>query len=210
VVEREKGTETLSQESLTPSSTVFMLDKSRSMFLNGCFPAAKEAAVALDALIRSQFPRDDLYVVGFSLLAAQVQPSDLPLQTWDEYTYGTNVQHGLMLARQLLAQSTAQTRQIIIVTDGEPTAHLEPGELEPVFNYPPTQRCIAETLREVERATRENIVITTFVLQPSRGPSSFVEQMTRINGGNAFYVSPDHLEEDLLAHYVRTKNTKIP
>jgi uncharacterized protein with von Willebrand factor type A (vWA) domain len=189
-----------------------MLDKSRSMFLNGCFPAAKEAAVALDALIRSQFPRDDLYVVGFSLLAAQVQPSDLPLQTWDEYTYGTNIQHGLMLARQLLAQSTAQTRQIIIVTDDDdlPNAHLEPGAPEPVFNYPPTQRCIAETLREVERATRENIVITTFVLQPSRGPSSFVEQMTRINGGNAFYVSPDHLEEDLLAHYVRTKNTKIP
>jgi uncharacterized protein with von Willebrand factor type A (vWA) domain len=187
-----------------------MLDKSRSMFLNGCFPAAKEAAVALDALIRSQFPRDDLYVVGFSLLAAQVQPSDLPLQTWDEYTYGTNIQHGLMLARQLLAQSTAQTRQIIIVTDGEPTAHLEPGELEPVFNYPPTQRCIAETLREVERATQENIVITTFVLQPSRGPSSFGEQMTSINRGRAFYVSPEHLEQDLLAHYISTKNTTIP
>ena len=210
-MERENGTEARSQEPLTPSSTVFMLDKSRSLFLNGCFRAAKEAAVALDALIRSQFPHDDLYVVAFSLLAAQVQPSDLPLQTWDEHTYGTNVQHGLMLARQLLAQSTAQTRQIIIVTDGEePTAHLEGGEPEPVFNYPPTQRCLAATLREVERATRENIVITTFVLQPSRGPSSFVEQMTRINGGNAFYVSPDHLEEDLLAHYVRTKNMKIP
>jgi uncharacterized protein with von Willebrand factor type A (vWA) domain len=145
------------------------------------------------------------------LLAAQFQPSDLPLQTWDEHTYGTNVQHGLMLARQLLAQSNAQTRQIIIVTTGEePTAHLEPGEPYPVFNYPPTQRCIAETLREVERATRENIVITTFMLQPSRGPSSFVEQMTSINGGCTFYVSPDHLEEDILAHYVRTKRTKIP
>jgi uncharacterized protein with von Willebrand factor type A (vWA) domain len=188
-----------------------MLDKSRSMFLNDCFQAAKEAAVALDALIRSQFPRDDLYVVAFSLLAAQVQPSDLPLQTWDEYTYGTNIQHGLMLARQLLAQSNAQTRQIIIVTDDDPpNAHLESGELYPVFNYPRTQRCIAATLHEVECATRENIVITTFVLQPSRGPSSFVEQMTSINGGSAFYVSPEHLEEDLLAHYVRTKNTTIP
>ena len=208
-MERENGTEARSQEPLTPSSTVFMLDKSRSMFLNGCFPAVKEAALALDALIRSQFPRDDLYVVAFSLLAAQFQPSDLPLQTWDEHTYGTNVQHGLMLARQLLAQSNAQTRQIIIVTDGEePTAHLEGGL--PEFNYPPTQRCLAATLREVECATRENIVITTFVLQPSRGPSSFVEQMTRINGGSAFYVSPAHLEEDLVAHYMRTKNTTIP
>jgi uncharacterized protein with von Willebrand factor type A (vWA) domain len=188
-----------------------MLDKSRSMFLNGCFPAVKEAALALNALIRSQFPRDDLHVVAFSLLATQVQPSDLPLQTWDEYTYGTNIQHGLMLARQLLAQSKAQNKQIIIVTDGEePTAHLESGEPEPVFNYPRTQRCIAATLREVESATRENIVINTFVLEPSRGPSSFVEQMTSINGGSAFYVTPDHLEEDLLAHYVRTRSTTIP
>ena len=133
-MERENVTEALSPEPLTPSSTVFMLDKSRSLFLSGCFQAAKEAAVALDTLIRSQFPRDELYVVAFSLLAAQVQPSDLPLQTWDEYTYGTNVQHGLMLARQLLAQSNAQTRQIIIVTDGEePTAHLQGGL--PEFNY---------------------------------------------------------------------------
>ena len=206
-MERENVTEALSQEALTPSSTVLLLDKSRSLFLSGCFQAAKETAVALDTLIRSQFPRDDLYVVAFSLLAAQVQPSDLPLQTWDEYTYGTNVQHGLMLARQLLAQSNAQTRQIIIFGDDDdlPNAHLEGGE--PVFNYPSTQRCIAATLREVECATRENIVITTFVLQPSRGPSSFVEQMTSINGGSAFYVSPAHLEEDLLAHYVRIKNT---
>jgi uncharacterized protein with von Willebrand factor type A (vWA) domain len=151
------------------------------------------------------------------LLAAQFQPSDLPLQTWDEHTYGTNVQHGLMLARQLLAQSTAQTRQIIIVTDDDPpNTHLEGGlpvYLEsglPVFSYPATQRCLAATLREVESATRENIVITTFMLQPSRGPSSFVEQMTRINGGGVFYVSPEHLGDDLLAHFVRTKSTTIP
>ena len=209
-MERENGTEALSQEPLT-SSTVFMLDKSRSMFLNDCFSGAREGALALDALIRSRFPRDDLYFIEFALLARQVQPSDLPLLTQDEYTYGTNVQLGLMLARQLLAQSNAQTRQIIIVTDDDPpNAHLEPGEPYPVFNYPCTQRCIAATLREVECATRENIVITTFVLQPSRGPSSFVEQMTSINAGTAFYVSPEHLEEDILAHYVRTKNTKIP
>ena len=184
VVERENVTKALSPEPLTLASTVFLLDTSRSMFLGDGFPAARKAALALDALIRGQFPRDTLYFVAFSLLARQIQPSDLPLETWDEYTYGTNFQHGIMLARQLLAQSKVQARQIIIVTDGEPTAHLEPGEPESVFNYPPTQRCLAATLREVECATRENIVITTFMLQPSRGPSSFVEQMTSINGGN--------------------------
>src|ERR671930_255665 len=158
-------------------------------------------ALALDALIRGQFPRDNLYLVEFSLLAKQIQPSDLPLETWDEYTYGTNFHHGIMLARRLLARSKAQNKQIIIVTDGEPTAHLEGGV--PEFNYPPTQRCIAETLREVGRATRENIVIHTFMLETSPWLSSFVDQMTTINKGRAFYASPDHLGEYILVDYVR-------
>ena len=196
-------------ELLTQSSTVLMLDKSRSMFLNGCFLAAKKVAMALDALIRGQFPRDNLYLVEFSLLAKQIQPSDLPLETWDEYTYGTNFHHGIMLARRLLARSKAQNKQIIIVTDGEPTAHLEPGEPAPVFNYPPTQRCIAETLREVGRATRENIVINTFMLETSPWLSSFVDRMTTINKGRAFYSSPDHLGEYILVDYVRNKRKKI-
>jgi uncharacterized protein with von Willebrand factor type A (vWA) domain len=106
-VEREKVTEVLSQELLTPSSTVLMLDASRSMVLGGYFLAAQKAAMALDALIRSQFPRDTLYLVAFSLLARQIQPVNLSLETWDEYIYGTNVQHGIMLARPLLAQSKA-------------------------------------------------------------------------------------------------------
>jgi uncharacterized protein with von Willebrand factor type A (vWA) domain len=122
-------------ELLTQSSTVLMLDKSRSMFLNGCWMAAKKVTMALDSLIRGQFPRDNLYVVEFSYLAKQIEPTDLPLETWDEYTYGTNFQHGIMLARQLLAKSKAQNKQIIIVTDGEPTTHLENGE--PIFDSLP-------------------------------------------------------------------------
>jgi uncharacterized protein with von Willebrand factor type A (vWA) domain len=109
----------------------------------------------------------------------------------------------------LLARSKAQNKQIIIVTDGEPTAHWEPGEPEPVFSYPPTQRCIAETLREVGRATRENIVINTFMLETSPWLSSFVDQMTTINKGRAFYASPDHLGEYILVDYVRNKRKKI-
>ena len=194
-------------ELLTQSSTVLMLDKSRSMFLNGCFLAAKKVAMALDSLIRGQFPRDNLYVVEFSYLAKQIQPSDLPLETWDEFTYGTNFHHGIMLARRLLARSKAQNKQIIIVTDGEPTAHLEGGE--PQFNYPPTQRCINETLREVGRATRENIVINTFMLETTPWLSSFVDQMTTINRGRAFYAAPDRLGEYILVDYVRNKRKKV-
>ena len=194
-------------ELLTQSSTVLMLDKSRSMFLNGCFLAAKKVTMALDSLIRGQFPRDNLYVVEFSFLAKQIEPTDLPLETWDEYTYGTNFHHGIMLARRLLARSKAQNKQIIIVTDGEPTAHLENGE--PEFAYPPTQRCISETLREVGRATRENILINTFMLETTPWLSSFVDQMTLINKGRAFYASPDHLGEYILVDYVRNKRKKV-
>jgi len=194
-------------ELLTQSSTVLMLDKSRSMFLNGCWMAAKKVTMALDSLIRGQFPRDNLYVVEFSYLAKQIEPTDLPLETWDEYTYGTNFQHGIMLARQLLAKSKAQNKQIIIVTDGEPTAHLENGI--PVFDYPPTQRCISETLREVGRATRDNIVINTFMLETTPWLSSFVDQMTNINKGRAFYAAPDRLGEYILIDYVRNKRKKV-
>jgi len=194
-------------ELLTQSSTVLMLDKSRSMFLNGCWMAAKKVTMALDSLIRGQFPRDNLYVVEFSYLAKQIEPTDLLLETWDEYTYGTNFQHGIMLARQLLAKSKAQNKQIIIVTDGEPTTHLENGE--PIFDYPPTQRCISETLREVGRATRDNIVINTFMLETTPWLSSFVDQMTNINKGRAFYAAPDRLGEYILVDYVRNKRKKV-
>lgn len=194
-------------ELLTQSSTVLMLDKSRSMFLNGCFMAAKKVAMALDALIRGQFPRDNLYVVEFSYLARQIQPADLLLETWDEYTYGTNFHHGIMVARRLLARSKARNKQIIIITDGEPTAHLEEGI--PEFMYPPTHRCITETLREVGRATRENIVINTFMLETTPWLSSFVDQMTAINRGRAFYATPDHLGEYILVDYVRNKRKKV-
>jgi len=106
-----------------------------------------------------------------------------------------------------LARSKAQNKQIIIVTDGEPTTHLEDGI--PIFDYPPTQRCITETLREVGRATRDNIVINTFMLETTPWLSSFVDQMTNINKGRAFYAAPDRLGEYILVDYVRNKRKKV-
>src|SRR5207248_7707151 len=166
-------------EHMTQASTVLMIDMSRSMFLRGCFLAAKKVAIALDSLIRSQFPRDSLYVVGFSNHAVELKPRSLPGIALNDYVYGTNMQHGLQVARALLAKHRGN-RQIIMVTDGEPTAHLdERGRT--FFAYPPTFRTIQETLREVRRCTRDRIVINTFMLE--RGPylTEFVNQMTRIN-----------------------------
>ncbi len=145
--------EVYSTEFLTQSSTALLIDMSRSMLLRGCFLAAKKVAMALNHLIRSQFPKDDLFIIGFSGYARELKPEMLPQLDWSEYQYGTNLQHALMLSRTLLGRHKNPNKQIIVVTDGEPTAHLEDGEV--FFNYPPTYRTIQETMREVVRCTRE-------------------------------------------------------
>ena len=187
-------------EHVTQASTVLMIDMSRSMFLRGCFLAAKKVAIALDSLIRSQYPRDSLYVVGFSNYAVELKPQTLPQLALNDYVYGTNMQHGFQLARSLLAKHRGN-RQIIMITDGEPTAHLEDNG-RAYFAYPPTYKTIQQTLREVRRCTRDRIVINTFMLE--RGPylTEFINQMTRINKGRAFFVSPERLGEYLLVDYV--------
>jgi uncharacterized protein with von Willebrand factor type A (vWA) domain len=192
-------------EHSTQASTVLMVDMSRSMFLRGCFLAAKKVAIALDALIRSQFPRDSLYVVGFSNRAVELKPQSLPQIALNDYVYGTNMQHGFQLARSLLARHRGN-RQIIMVTDGEPTAHLENGHA--YFAYPPTYRTIQETLKEVRRCTRDRITINTFMLE--RGPylTEFVNQVTKINKGRAFFVAPERLGEYILVDYVTGKHRR--
>jgi uncharacterized protein with von Willebrand factor type A (vWA) domain len=193
-------------EHSSQASTVLMIDMSRSMFLRGCFLAAKKVAIALDSLIRSQFPRDSLYVVGFSNYAVELKPQSLPAITLNDYVYGTNMQHGFQVARSLLARHRGN-RQIIMVTDGEPTAHLDESG-RTFFAYPPTFRTIQETLREVRRCTRDRVVINTFMLE--RGPylTEFVNQMTRINKGRAFFVSPERLGEYILVDYVSGKQRR--
>jgi len=192
-------------EHSTQASTVLMIDMSRSMFLRGCFLAAKKVAIALDALIRSQFPRDSLYVVGFSNHAVELKPQSLPQIALNDYVYGTNMQHGFQVARSLLAKHRGN-RQIIMVTDGEPTAHLDNGRF--YSPPPPTFRTIQETLKEVRRCTRDRIVINTFMLE--RGPylTEFINQMTRINKGRAFFVSPERLGEYILVDYVSGKQRR--
>jgi len=180
-----------------------MLDMSRSMPLRGYFYAAKKMALALDTLIRSQYPRDALTVVGFSDLARVVPSSALPQLTVNEYVYGTNFQHALMLARRILGRSHAENKQVIIVSDGEPTAHMEGGR--PVFSYPPLPETLVKTLIEVRRCTLERIVINTFMLESNRQLVRFVDQMTRLNRGRAFFVSPESLGDYVLVDYVRSR-----
>ncbi len=147
------------------------------MFYSDCFTAAKRITLALDSLIRSKYPRDTLHIIGFSYLAEELKPTDLPTLTWNEYQYGTNMQHGFQLARQILGREKGSNRQIIIITDGEPTAHMENGQVS--FHWPPMPRTFQETLREVVRCTRDNITINTFMLERSPYMVQFVNQFRR-------------------------------
>ena len=148
---------------LTRSATVLLLDVSLSMPMRDNFLPAKKVAMALHALITSQFPRDYFGLVSFGRVAREVKPELLPEMSWD-FEWGTNMQHALLLARKQLARQTG-TKQIIMVTDGEPTAHIEGGEA--YFQYPPSPITIEETLKEVMRCTRDRIRINTFMLDES-------------------------------------------
>jgi uncharacterized protein with von Willebrand factor type A (vWA) domain len=191
----------------TQAATVVMLDMSRSMLNNGYFLPAKKVALALSALIRGQFPRDALYIVGFSLYARKFTAEQLPTLSWSEWNIGTNMHAGFLLSRQLLARHQGGNKQILMVTDGEPTAHLEGGVAD--FNYPPTERTLRETLKEVERCTRERITINTFMLEQSPWLVGFVEQMAKINHGRAFLSAPDKLGEYVVVDFVRSRRHLI-
>jgi uncharacterized protein with von Willebrand factor type A (vWA) domain len=190
-------------EHLVRSSTVLMLDLSLSMPMRDNFLAAKKVAMALHSLISTQFPRDFLGIVGFSEVAREIRPQDLPEVSWD-FVYGTNMQHAFQISRRMLARQ-AGTKQIIMITDGEPTAHFEPGMSEPYFSYPPVRETVDATLREVVRCTREGIRINTFMLDPTGHLRSFVEQLTRLNQGRAFFTTPETLGDYVLVDFIEQK-----
>jgi len=191
----------------TRAATVVMLDMSRSMSNNGLFLPAKKVALALHALIRGQFPRDSLAIVGFSLYAREFEPDQLPTLSSRDGNIGTNMHAGFLLARQLLGRQKCANKQIIMITDGEPTAHLEGAQAE--FFYPPTRRTIQETLKEVQRCTREGITINTFMLEQSPTLTAFVGEMARINRGRAFFATPERLGEYVLVDYVRDRRKAV-
>ena len=194
-------------EELTQTATVMMVDLSWSMALRGSFQAAKKVALALNNLIRSQFSRDSLYIIGFSAYARELKAEQLPYVRWDESVLGTNMHHALMLAQNLFAKHTSGTRQIIMISDGEPTAHLERGRS--YFAYPPSPITIRETLKEVKRATQKGITINTFMLDRNYYLKEFVNQVAKINKGRVFYTTPDKLGQYILVDYVQNKRKNV-
>jgi len=184
------------------SATVLMVDLSLSMPMRDNFLAAKKVAMALHSLISSQYPRDYLGLVGFSEVARVIEPRELPEVSWD-YVYGTNMQHGFQLARKMLSREHG-TKQIIMITDGEPTAHITASG-HPVFHYPPTRETVDATLTEVMRATREGIRINTFMLDATAHLQQFIEQLTQLNRGRAFFTTPETLGDYVLVDFLESR-----
>ena len=194
-------------ELVTQTATVMMVDLSWSMALRGSFQAAKKVALALHNLITSLYPRDSLYIIGFSAYARELKAHELPYVRWDESVLGTNMHHALMMAERMLAKHSGGTRQIIMISDGEPTAHLERGRSQ--FAYPPSPITIRETLKAVKRCTQKDITINTFMLDRNYYLKEFVNQLAKINGGRVFYTTPDKLGEYILVDYVQHKRKRI-
>jgi uncharacterized protein with von Willebrand factor type A (vWA) domain len=176
-----------------------------SMSWAGRFPAAKRVALALDHLIRTRYPRDNFFVVGFSTRAKELGIKELPLVTWDVGDPFTNLQEGLMRAESLIAQHPSPSPQILVVTDGQPTAYFEGQELRvewPMGFGGVSPHAVVETLKTVRRVTKRGITINTFMLDDSPELVGFVERMTEINKGRAFFTSPGRLGTFLMVDYL--------
>jgi uncharacterized protein with von Willebrand factor type A (vWA) domain len=187
-------------EATRRSATVFAIDLSLSMAMRGNLVPAKKMVLALTQLIRSKFPRDFVAVVGFGEKAQELKIEDIPALTID-YNYGTNLQHALALSRFLLRNERGE-RQVVVVTDGEPTAHLTASG-EPFFSWPPVHETLEKTMAEVLRCTKAGITINTFALDIERSQFPFVEQIAKVNGGRLFYTDVDDLGTYALDDFVK-------
>ena len=194
-------------EQIPRSATVLMIDLSLSMSVRDNFFAAKQVGIALDGLIRSQFPRDSFYIVGFSSYAREIKKEELTTLRLDQSDPYTNIQHGLELARKLLAKKKSRKKQIIMVTDGEPTAHTEEGQT--YYHFSPGARTLQLTLREVEYCTRQGITINTFMLGENNLHNAFVTKIARINKGRVFFTSSDNLGRYVLVDYISNRRKTL-
>ena len=199
--------ELVEREEATQAATCVLLDQSRSMGHWGSWSSAKKVALALIALVRNKYPRDSIYLIGFSDYGRRIKEEDLPETSWNAWVSGTNMQHALMMSRKLLNNHKGATRQVIMITDGEPTAHME-GDYA-AFSYPPSFRTMQETLKEVRRCTQEGVTINTFMLESNPYLLDFVDKLTRINRGRAFYTSPYQLGEYVLVDYINNRRKRV-
>jgi uncharacterized protein with von Willebrand factor type A (vWA) domain len=201
-------------EFTTTTDTVLLIDVSYSMLMNDALHAGKKVALALHRLIDTKFPQDVLHLVAFRSNAKVIRAEDLPSIVAITYfmEHGTDIKEALRFARELLSARKATNRQIILITDGEPTAatldrggRLHSGWGSALLH----ERIVQETLKEVRRCTQSKIKINTFMLGTDRYRRGFIDQLSRINTGRVFYTSPDQIGNYIVVDYLANKRKRI-
>ncbi len=204
----EEDLEVHETEHLTSCATVVAIDVSHSMVLYGedRITPAKKVALALTELITTKYPKDHLSVILFGDRAERVNLSDLPYV--QAGPYHTNTREALQLARGLLARQKQPNKQIFLITDGKPSAITEHGR---VYKNPfgLDLRIVNLTLEEADICRRQKVVITTFMLATDEMLTDFVDKLTRVNRGRAFFASPYNLGEFLLADYIKNRRRRV-
>ena len=195
--------EVVETERRTGAAVALLVDLSYSMALRGTWGAAKSTAMALHSLVTTRFPQDAIQIIGFSSTAQVLRPETLAELSVDTLQ-GTNLQHGLMLARRFLAHHRDAEPVVLVVTDGEPTAHLE-DDGTPFFCWPPMPETIARTVAEVERVARTGATVNVFALDPDPGLVHFVHEITQRAGGRVFTPDSERLGEYVVSDYLRVR-----
>jgi uncharacterized protein with von Willebrand factor type A (vWA) domain len=179
------------------------VDLSYSMALRGTWGVAKQTALALHALIRSRYPQDAIQVIGFSNYARELRETDLAGLGWD-MVQGTNLHHALILAGRFLDRRPEHNPVVLVVTDGEPTAHLRrDGQFW--FDWPPSPETLELTLAEVDKMTRRRATMNVFMLAEDARLTAFVEEVARRNGGRVLQAVPENLGEYVVSDFLRSR-----
>ncbi|MCW2658281.1 MAG: von Willebrand factor type, partial [Jatrophihabitans sp.] len=198
--------EVVETERRASAAIALLVDMSYSMELRGTWGEAKTTALALHSLVTTKYPQDAIEIIGFSDYARVMSPNALVEHDWDR-VQGTNLQHGLMLARRHLDKHRGAEPVILVITDGEPTAHLAPDGFAD-FAWPPTRETLAATLAEVERCTRRGATINVFMLDDDPRLVSFMQELAKRNGGRVFQPKRGALGEFVVEDYLSSRRGK--
>jgi uncharacterized protein with von Willebrand factor type A (vWA) domain len=188
------------------AAVCLLVDLSYSMALRGTWAVAKQTALALYALLRTKYPQDAIQVIGFSNYARELHETELAGLGWD-MVQGTNLHHALMIAGRHLDKHPEHEPVVLIVTDGEPTAHLM-RDGRPWFDWPPAPETIELTLAEVDKMTRRHAALNIFMLADDDRLAAFVDNVAKRNGGRVLRATPEHLGEYVVNDFLRARGAR--
>lgn len=191
-------------EQRASTAVALCVDLSYSMVAEGRWGPMKETALALSHLIETRFPQDELQIIGFDRIARPMSTADLAAADPDLGLKGTNLQHALMHAARHLRRHPQSEPVVLVVTDGEPTAHLD-AQGEAWFDWPPQPETIRATVDAVDVLTRYGATINTFMLGEDPGLRRFVDALARRNGGRVFSPDTDRLGTYVVSDYLRAR-----